>query len=111
MISYAVLRVVLAIAAGSALLLAGLPRWLALSMSLLVIGFFLAAPHSERYVTARKRSAMPLRRDERGQSIANRAARNGFVAVVIALGGLSIAYGSILDRPVPVTCPQCSVHL
>jgi hypothetical protein len=100
--TYYALRLAISAAAGGAFVLGGLPWWIGVPVSILMLFFFFAAPRSGRYVVRTEGGPTPLRRDERGQTIADKAARNGFIAIVIAMGGLTIAYGSFLEQPVPV---------
>lgn len=46
---------------------------------------------------------MALRRDERTQAINDKAARNGFVVTIGAIGGITLYFGSIVLTDVPVT--------
>jgi len=72
-------------------------------MGALAFGFFLWAPHSGRYVVHPELGVTALRRDEQAQAINDRAARNAFVIMGLALAGLAIYYGSYVHANVPVT--------
>lgn len=55
-----------------------------------VLVALLALRRSGRYLVTAEGAV--LQRDERGRAIADRAARNGFVVLVLATGALSIAF-------------------
>lgn len=71
--------------------LSGSSWGMAILMSLLMFGLFLWAPHSGRYAVHPEFGITALRRDEYTQAINDKAARNAFVATMLALGG-SILY-------------------
>lgn len=66
------------------------------------LGFvvLLVARRSGRYLTTADGAV--LRRDERGREIADRAARNGFVVLVLATGALSMVFHALGRTAVPV---------
>lgn len=99
---YVVSRAVLTAVLGAALYAGGLPWWGAAAACVVALGFFLLAPRCGRYVVKDDGGAVPFRRDERSRAIRDHAARNAFVLTVLALAGLTIAYGLILDAAVPV---------
>lgn len=101
--TYAISRAALAAIFSGALYMGGLPWWGAVPAGILVLVFFLAARRSGRYVVESADGVAPLRRDERSRAIRDKAARNAFVATVLAVAGLTIAYGRVLDAAVPVT--------
>lgn len=80
----------------------GAPWWIAVLAGGISLGFFAWAPHSGRYVLNPEQGARGLRRDERGQSIVDKAARNTMVVMAMMLGGITIYYGSIAHGDVPV---------
>jgi 1,4-dihydroxy-2-naphthoate octaprenyltransferase len=100
---YVVSRAVLTAVLGAALYAGGLPWWGAVVACLGALVFFLLAPRCGRYVVKDDGGAAPLRRDERTRAIRDQAARNAFILTVLALAGLAIAYGLILDAAVPVS--------
>jgi hypothetical protein len=102
MLAYYVLRLAIAATLGYVLVLGGLVWWLGLIVAALVSLFFLLATQPGRYLVRLQGGPTPLRRDERSQTIADKAGRNAFVATMLALGGLTIAYGSFLRQSVPV---------
>jgi hypothetical protein len=99
---YVVSRAVLTAILGAALYAGGLPWWGAVLACLGALVFFLLAPRCGRYVVKAEGGTAPLRRDERTRAIRDQAARNAFVLTVLALAGLTIAYGQVLGAPVPV---------
>jgi polyferredoxin len=80
----------------------GLTWWIAALVGVLTFAFFLAAPRSGRYVVQGDGIA-PLRRDERSGAIRDKAARNAFVVTILAVAGLTVAYGRVLDAAIPVS--------
>jgi len=96
-------RALISIAFGTLFVLTGSPWWMGLLMGALAFGFFLWAPHSGRYVVHPELGVTALRRDEQAQAINDRAARNAFVVMGLALAGLAIYYGSYVHANVPVT--------
>lgn len=83
------------------LLLAGAPWWIVTVAGVLVLSFFLLAPRGGRYVVKAERGATALRRDERTQAVANKAGRNGFVALMLAAAAVAIYWGSVAEAGVP----------
>ncbi len=98
---YIVSRVVLSAACAGALVLGGLAWWIAVPAGAVIFVFFLLVGKTDRYVIRDDAGAAPFRRDERSQTIRDKAARNAFVLTVLCLAGLTIAYGR-LDAAVPV---------
>ena len=66
------------------------------------MAFFGWAKRSGRYVFAGRARIAPLRRDEYGQSLTDKAGRMAFAAMMLALGGLAIYYGIVAHVNVPV---------
>ncbi len=99
--AYYVSRLGIAAILGCVLGLGGLQWWLSAAGAALVLLFFLIAPKSGRYVVRSQGGVAPLRRDERTQAIADKAARNAFIITMLALGGLVVAYGSFVRQPIP----------
>ncbi len=101
-VRYMVSRTALVAVLGVALYAGGLPWWAAVLASAVALLFFLAAPRSGRYVVKSEGGAAPLRRDERSQTIRDKAARNAFVLTALGVAGLATAYGQVLKTSVPV---------
>jgi hypothetical protein len=100
--AYYVSRALISIGFGALFVLTGSPWWTGVLMGVLVFGFFLWAPRSGRYVVHPELGVTALRRDEQTQEINDRAARNAFVIMGLALAGLAIYYGPYLHANVPV---------
>ncbi len=66
----------------------------------LIFVVLLVARRSGRYLTTGDGAV--LRRDERGREIADRAARSGFVVLVLATGALALVYHALGRAAVPV---------
>jgi hypothetical protein len=101
MMKYYVSRAAVTAVAVALLLLAGSSWWIAAVVGVLVLGFFLLAPRGGRYVVKAEHVVTALRRDERTQAVANKAARNGFVALMLAAAALAIYWGAIAETGVP----------
>jgi hypothetical protein len=84
-------------------LLAGSVWWLAAGAGALVLTFFLLAPRSGRYVMKAEAGATALRHDERTQAVANKAGRNGFIALMLAAGAVGVYWGSVAKTGVPAS--------
>lgn len=69
----------------------GTPWYALLAIGVLMAAWFIWAPRSGRYSVNPDLGATALRRDERTQAITDKAARNGFIVLSIALAGLAIA--------------------
>jgi hypothetical protein len=100
--AYYVSRALISIGFGALFVLTGSPWWTGVLMGVLVFGFFLWAPRSGRYVVHSEMGVTALRRDEGTQAINDKAARNAFVIMGLALAGLAIYYGSYMHANVPV---------
>ena len=61
----------------------------------LMLAFFIWAPHSGRYSVHPEFGVTALRRDEFTQVINDKAARNAFVASMLAIAAIAIYAGSI----------------
>ena len=72
----------------------GAAWWVSLLVGAVAIAWFLYAPRSGRYQVEPGRGATALQRDERAQWINDKAARNAFVTLGLALGGLNIYFGT-----------------
>jgi 1,4-dihydroxy-2-naphthoate octaprenyltransferase len=100
---YIASRAALAAVLAVALYFGGLPWWSAAIAWVATLTFFVWAPGSGRYVVREKGGATPLRRDERAQAVADKAARNAFVATILAVAALTMVYGRVLEGSVPVS--------
>jgi hypothetical protein len=101
MMRYYVSRLVVVAVAVALLVLAELPWWIAAVAGVLMLGFFVWAPRGGRYVTRRQPGVTALRRDERTQAVANKASRNGFVALMLTAGAVAIYWGVVAETDVP----------
>ena len=101
---YYLVRVVISAVLAALVALAGAPWWGAVLAGLVIFGLFVWAVRSGRYVVHPEHGATALRSDEYTRAIRDRATRYGFVAVMLALGGVALYYGLIArtDVPVPV---------
>lgn len=95
-------RAIITVAFAFLLALTGMEWWLAALMGAIVLVFFLWAPHSGRYAVHPEFGVTAMRRDERTQAINDKAARNAFIAVMFAIAGIAIYFGSIASAAVPV---------
>jgi hypothetical protein len=100
--AYYASRALISIAFGALFVFTGGGWWAGVLMAALVFGFFLWAPRSGRYVVHPELGVTALRRDEQTQAINDRAARNAFVVMGLALASLAIYYGSFVHVNVPV---------
>ena len=64
-------------------------------MGAVMLAFFIWAPHSGRYSVHPEFGVTALRRDEFTQVINDKAARNAFVASMLAIAAIAIYAGSI----------------
>ena len=94
LLPYYLSRGVLSIAFGGLFWLTGSPLWEAALIGGLLLALFLWAPHSGRYSVHPEFGVTALRRDERTQVVNDKAARNAFVAVMLALAAASLYWGS-----------------
>ena len=99
---YYLVRIVISAVLAALVALAGAPWWGAVLAGLVIFGLFVWAVRSGRYVVRPEHGAAALRSDEYTRAIRDRAARYGFVAVMLALGGVALYYGLIADADVPV---------
>lgn len=100
--NYYISRTLIALVFGGLLLAIGLPWWSVVSTIVVMIAFFLWAPKSGRYIVLSKNSIVPLRADEYGQTIRNRAARDAFVVITLVIAG-TIFYGVIAQANISIT--------
>lgn len=83
------------------LIVQGSPWWVVAAVGVVIFGFFLVVPRSGRYTVRPERGAGAMRRDERGNALAQLSARNGFIVVMVGLAAVGVAYGVVLERAVP----------
>lgn len=102
MTRYYLSRALISAALGGLFALTGARWWVAALVSAITFASFLWAPHGGRYVVKPEEGATALRRDEYTQAITDKAARNGFVVAMLALGGIAIYFGTIAPSDVPV---------
>jgi hypothetical protein len=95
MILYYASRTLIAWIFAALFYIAGASWWVAVLVGLVVTAWFLYAPRSGRYQVEPERGVTALQRDERSQWINDKAARNAFVVLGLALGGLNLYFGSI----------------
>ena len=101
--AYYISRILLSILFAAVLALFGMPWWTAVLIGLLLIGLFIWAPRSGRYLVRPENGVTALRRDERTQAINLRAGLNGFVGLMLTLGGVAIYYGVLNQSEVPAS--------
>ena len=102
MAGYYTSRTLVAVLIGALLLGTGVPWWIATVTGAVVLTVFLWAPRSGWYLVRPGRGIAPLRRDERGQAIADRSARMAFVATVLSMAGCTVYFGLVAEDDVPV---------
>jgi hypothetical protein len=95
-------RAVISAAFAVLVALAGAPWWGAVLAGLVMLGLFVWAVRSGRYVVRPEQGVTALRSDEYTRAIRDRATRYGFVAVTLALGAIVIYYGTIAYTAVPI---------
>ena len=99
-------RAIVSAALGVLLVLAGSKTWTGVLVGGLAFAWFLAAPHIGRYAVHPEAGAAALQRDERSQRINDAAARNGFVASMLAIGVVIILAVARSASDVPVSLFQ-----
>ena len=108
---YYVSRVVISIAFGGLFALTGSPWWMAILVSTVLIALFLYAPHSGRYAVHPELGVMALQRDERTQTVTDRAARNAFVVTMLVIAAIALYFGPISPAAVPVVALKLTLVL
>ena len=108
---YYVSRVVISIAFGGLFALTGSPWWMAILVSAVLIALFLYAPHSGRYAVRPELGVMALQRDERTQTVTDRAARNAFVVTMLVIAAIALYFGPISPAGVPVVALKLTLVL
>jgi hypothetical protein len=76
----------------------GLPWWIVSVVFILGAGFFVWAPLSGRYRIVNETHGAPLRMDERGRQVRERAGRNAFLIMQALSLGLFL-YGQFQEPP------------
>jgi hypothetical protein len=102
MTAYYVSRMLISAGLGVLLATTGATWWSAALMAGIVFLLFVWAPQSGRYAVHPELGVTALRRDERTQGITDKAARNAFVVVMLAVMGLVLYYGRLSPAEVPV---------
>jgi hypothetical protein len=109
--SYYVTRALISAAFGIVFAVSGLPWWGALLTSAAMFAYFLWVPRSGRYFVRPQGGTAPLRHDERTQAIRDRAARNGFMGITLALAATVLYFGLIAPGDLPVGVPSLILAL
>jgi hypothetical protein len=99
---YCVSRALLSAALPALLALGGLPWWGAVLVAVLLLALFVWAVRSGRYVVHPERGVTAPQDDEYTRALRDRAARHGFAAFTLVLGGVILYYGLIARGDVPV---------
>ena len=76
------------------LFVTGSPLWNAILIGGLILVFFLWAPHGGRYSVHPEFGVTALRRDERIQTINDKAARNAFIISMLTIATIAVYFGS-----------------
>jgi hypothetical protein len=109
MTNYYLSRMIISIVLGGLFALLGAQWWMAVLAGLLALAVFFYAPLSGRYTVQPDKGLTPLRRDEFSKSVTNKAGRNAFAFMMIALAGI-VVY-SLLSTHTVVTATALSVVL
>jgi len=91
LIPYYVSRAILSAFMGLILSLGGLPWWVGASLGLATFVLFLWYAHSGRFLVDTSQPLTPLRRDEGGKSLRDKALRWAVVVGVLSFGLISLA--------------------
>jgi hypothetical protein len=100
--AYYVSRAILSAAFGLFFALSGGTWWVGVLIGVVLFAFFLWAPRSGRYAVHPEYGMTALRRDERTQIINDRAARNAFIAIGLAVAA-SLLYFNAVGMAVPTS--------
>lgn len=111
MTSYYLSRALISLVFGGFFILTGSPWWMAILVAGVTFGFFLWAPRSGRYVAKSEAGVTAMQRDERTQAIADKAARNAFVVLALAVAGIALYFGMFSRTSVPVSALNLSLVL
>ena len=87
---YYISRTVLALAFAGLLAITGMALWQAALIGAIMLLLFWWAPLSGRYQVDPQRGMLAMGRDERTQAINRQAGLNGFVTLMLAMGGVMI---------------------
>jgi hypothetical protein len=109
MTNYYLSRMIISIVLGGLFALLGAQWWMAVLAGLLALAVFFYAPLSGRYTVQPDKGLTPLRRDEFSKSVTNKAGRNAFAFMMIALAGI-VVY-SLLSTHTVLTATALSVVL
>jgi hypothetical protein len=93
--AYYVSRAILSVAFGLLFALSSGTWWAGVIIGIVSFAFFFWAPRSGRYAVHPEYGMTALRRDERTQIINDRAARNAFIAVGLAIGASLLYFGNV----------------
>lgn len=98
MTSYYVSRMIISIVLDGLFALLGAQWWMAVLAGLLALAVFFYAPLSGRYyIVQPDKGLTPLGRDEFSRSVTDKAGRNAFAFMMIALAGI-IVYSQLSTR-------------
>jgi hypothetical protein len=100
--AYYISRAILSAVFGLLFALSSGTWWAGALIGIVAFGFFLWAPRSGRYAVHPEYGMTALRRDERTQIINDRAARNAFIAVGLAIGA-GLLYFNAVGMAVPTS--------
>ena len=109
MTSYYVSRTLISIILGGLFPLLGAQWWMAVLAGLLALAVFFYAPLNGRYTVQPDKGFTALGRDEFSRSVTDKAGRNAFVFIMIALAGIIIY--SLLSARTDVPVNTLSVVL
>ena len=109
MAGYYVSRLIIAIVLGGLFALLGAQWWIAVLAGSLALAVFFYAPLSGRYTVQPDKGLAPLGRDEFSRSVTDKAGRNAFAFMMIALAGIVIY--SLLSTRTVVAVTALSVVL
>ena len=109
MTSYYVSRMIISILLGGLFVLLGAQWWMAVLVGLLALVVFFYAPLSGRYTVQPDKGLTSLGRDEFSRSVTDKAGRNAFAFMMIALAGIVIY--SLLSTRTVVAVTALSVVL
>ncbi len=102
MTRYYLSRALISAVFGGFFVLTGSPWWKAALAGIIPFALCLWAPRSGQYAVHPERGITALQHDERTRTIIDKAARNAFIATMMAVGGLVVYFGSIAPADVPV---------
>ena len=109
--AYYVSRTLISVGLGILLAATGTTWWVAALMAGIVFLLFLWAPHSRRYAVHPELGVTALRRDERTQGITDKAARNAFVVIMLAVLALVLYYGRHEPAKIPLSALDLLIAL